>query len=158
MNVLLLSSVLSLSLILGAAAAEPAKSTAPVAAGARTKERGSMNSIHVIQPYWHHGTWVFDDDRHGLSREPFVAGADTIISKMVEAVPNARTGFKLIFAEFAFPGAQLGVTRTSDGDGTSGTYYRAEKLDLDGWLCPALLHYFPKPPAKIFVKAEPLKE
>lgn len=117
-----------------------------------------MNSIHVIQPYWHHGTWVFDDDRHGLSREPFVAGADTVISKMVEELPNARAGFKMTVAAFEFPGAQLEVVRTSEGDGTAGTYYRAEKYGMDCWLCPALLHYFPKPPAKIFVKAEALKE
>jgi hypothetical protein len=61
-----------------------------------------MNSIHVIQPYWHHGTWVFDDDEHGLSREPFVAGADTIVSKLAESLPNARSGFKLLFASLGF--------------------------------------------------------
>lgn len=115
-----------------------------------------MNSLHVIQPYWHNGTWVFDDDRHGLSREPFVAGADTIISRMVEQLPNARRGFKLIFAPFPFPGAQLEVTRTGSGDGQNGTTYHCAEYGMDGWLCPALLHYFPKPPEKIFAKAEPL--
>ena len=115
-----------------------------------------MNAIHIIQPYWHGGTWVFDDDRFGLSREPFVAGADTIISKMVESIPHARSGFKLTFSAIEFPGAELEVTRKGDGDGTAGTYYRAEKLEMDGWLCPALLHYFPTPPEKIYAKAEPL--
>jgi len=115
-----------------------------------------VNAINIIQPYWHHGTWVFDDDRHGLSREPFVAGADIIISKMAEHIPNARAGFKLTFSATRFPGAELEVTRTSEGDGTAGAYYRSEQFGLDGWLCPALLHYFPTPPEKIFAKAEPL--
>lgn len=114
-----------------------------------------MNALHIIQPYWHSGTWVFDDDRFGLSREPFVAGADTVISRMVEHIPNARAGFRLTFSANPFPGAQLEVTRTSAGDGQSGTYYRAEQFKMDAWLCPALLHYFPQPPPKIFAKAEP---
>lgn len=117
-----------------------------------------MNAIQIIRPYWHDGTWVFDDDRFGLSREPFIAGADTVISRLVEQIPNARSGFKLIFATMAFPGAQLEVTRTSEGDGQSGTYYWAEQFGLEAWLCPALLHYFPEPPPKIFAKAEPLEE
>jgi hypothetical protein len=149
--------LLSVLLTNGAGGADVPKTRKSVAPAARQPERAWMNSIHVIQPYWHHGTWVFDDDRHGLSREPFVAGADTIISKLAESLPNARNGFKLIFAEFKFPGAQLEVTRTSEGDGKSGTYYRAEQYKMDGWLCPALLHYFPNPPEKIFAKAEPLQ-
>ena len=117
-----------------------------------------MNAIQIIRPYWHDGTWVFDDDRFTLSREPFIAGADTVISRLVEGIPNARAGFKLIFSSIPFPGAQLEVTRTSPGDGTGGTYYRAGQFNLDAWLCPALLHYFPEPPPKIFAKAEPLGE
>ena len=37
------------------------------------------NSIFVIKPYKWEGLWVFDDDRVGLVREPFVAGADRMI-------------------------------------------------------------------------------
>ena len=48
-----------------------------------------MNSILVIHPYKSEGMWVFDDARVGLVREPFVAGADTIIDRMVEGIPNA---------------------------------------------------------------------
>ncbi len=115
-----------------------------------------MNSIQLLKPYWHSGTWVFDDDRFGLSREPFVAGADEIITKLVADIPNARAGFKLLFSEVRFPGARITLTRTSEGDGKEGTYYRCEELAMDGWLCPALLHYYPSPPAKIHAKAEPL--
>ena len=37
------------------------------------------NQICVIKPYKWEGMWVFDDERVGLVREAFVAGADTII-------------------------------------------------------------------------------
>ena len=57
-----------------------------------------MNSIQLIKPFWHDGTRVFDDDRFGLSREPFVAGADEIITKLVADIPKARKGFKLFFS------------------------------------------------------------
>ena len=37
------------------------------------------NSIFVIKPYKWNGMWVFDDERVGLDKKPFVAGADTMI-------------------------------------------------------------------------------
>jgi hypothetical protein len=48
-----------------------------------------MNEIYVISPYKHHGTWVFDDARVGLLQEPFVAGADTWMDRVVADIPNA---------------------------------------------------------------------
>ena len=50
-----------------------------------------MNEIYVISPCKHHGIWVFDDARVGLSQEPFVAGADTWIDRVVADIPNAET-------------------------------------------------------------------
>jgi len=47
-----------------------------------------MNEIHVISPYKYHGTWVFDDARVGLLQEPFVAGADTWIDRVVADIPK----------------------------------------------------------------------
>ena len=38
-----------------------------------------MNSLNLIIPYRYEGMWVFDDPRVGLDKEPFVAGADTMI-------------------------------------------------------------------------------
>jgi hypothetical protein len=58
-----------------------------------------MNAINVIAPYRHLGMWVFDDRRVGLVQEPFVGGADTLIDLATASVPNATTGFKLIFSE-----------------------------------------------------------
>ncbi|MFZ0149939.1 MAG: hypothetical protein WBX95_09625 [Xanthobacteraceae bacterium] len=65
-----------------------------------------MNAINVIAPYKHHGQWVFDDPRVGLSQEPFVAGADTWIDRVVADIPDAERGFTLIFSGAPFPGHQ----------------------------------------------------
>ena len=54
-----------------------------------------MNAINVIAPYKHHGMWVFDDPRVGLNQEPFVAGADAMIDRVVADIPNADKGFTL---------------------------------------------------------------
>jgi hypothetical protein len=66
-----------------------------------------MNAINVIAPYKYLGMWMFDDPRVGLSREPFVSGADTMIDRAVADIPNAESGFIMLFAETAFPGHQL---------------------------------------------------
>ena len=63
-----------------------------------------MNAINVIAPYKHHGMWVFDDPRVGLNQEPFVAGADAMIDRVVADIPNADKGFTLIFSATPFPG------------------------------------------------------
>jgi hypothetical protein len=53
-----------------------------------------MNAINVIAPYKYLGMWVFDDPRVGLSREPFVSGADTKIDRVVADIPNAEHGWR----------------------------------------------------------------
>src|ERR1700758_1758640 len=65
-----------------------------------------MNAINVSAPYKHHGMWVFDDPRVGLNQEPFVAGADAMIDRVIADIPNAEHGFTLIFAATPFPGHQ----------------------------------------------------
>ena len=113
-----------------------------------------MNAINVIAPYKHLGMWVFDDPRVGLIQEPFVAGADTMIDRVVAGLPDAKHGFTLIFSSAPFPGHQyrLDWRRAEDG----GNWYYTEQLDLEGWLCPALLRYFDSAPAEIYLRAEPL--
>lgn len=109
-----------------------------------------MNSIHVIHPYKYEGMWVFDEARVGLVREPFVSGADTAIDLMVEGVPDAAKGFSMVFAGIPFPGHQhefhLGRAEAE------GHWYSAPGLGLEGWLCPALLKCFDKPPERLYVQ------
>ena len=114
-----------------------------------------MNSINVISPYRYLDMWVFDDPRVGLVQEPFVGGADDMIDRWVSEIPDAANGFRLVFSASAFPGYQMRlVWRRPE---MSGNIYYSEELDMEGWLCPALLKYFDEPPKELFAKAEPLK-
>jgi hypothetical protein len=109
-----------------------------------------MNSIIAIHPYLYEGVWVFDDPAVGLLQEPFVAGADDIIDRMVEGIPDARNGFTLLFSAEPFPGHQV-VFEWVRAD-MSGNWYRSPALEMEGWLCPALLKYFAAPPAKLYAQ------
>lgn len=110
-----------------------------------------MNAINVIAPYKHHGMWVFDDPRVGLSQEPFIAGADTMIDRVVADIPDADKGFTMIFSAMPFPGHQYRLDwQRADADG--GNWYRSEDLNLEGWLCPALLLYFAEAPNQLYVQ------
>ena len=48
------------------------------------------NQILVIKPYWHLGTWVFDDPATDLVQEPFVSGVPEMINDLVKDIANAR--------------------------------------------------------------------
>ena len=112
-----------------------------------------MNQINVIAPYRHLGMWVFDDARVGLSAEPFVGGADTMLDRVTADIPDADKGFVLVFSADAFPGAQLRLEWVREEGG--GNVYYSPELDAEGWLCPALLRYFSEPPGAIFVQVKP---
>ena len=66
-------------------------------------ESRSDNTLWVIHPYRDSGTWVFDDPRVGLRREPFVAGIPEVMDKFVRDIPNADKGFRLLFSATPFP-------------------------------------------------------
>ena len=109
------------------------------------------NSIFVIFPYRAEGTWVFDDERVGLVREPFVAGVPEIIDGLVASIPNADQGFKLLFSPTPFPGARRFEWLREDCE---GNWYHAPATGAEGWLCPALFKYFAAAPRQIYAKAE----
>jgi len=111
-----------------------------------------MNVINVIEPY-HKGTWVFDDPDVGLQAEAFVAGADTMIDMVTSHIPDAKSGFAMIFSGVPFPGHQFRLDLVRESG--NGNVYYSEQLDEEGWLCPALLRYFDKPPRNIYVQIKP---
>src|SRR5258705_4480517 len=87
---------------------------------ARLGKLNAMNAINIIAPYKHLGMWVFDDPRVGLVQEPFVSGADTMIDRVVAAIPDADTGFALMFSSVPFPRYQLSLDwRPDDRSGSS---------------------------------------
>lgn len=116
--------------------------------------KANANSIMVLKPYWYSGTWVFDDERVGLYREPFVLGIPEMIDRVVDRIPNARSGFRMLFSSKPFPKTDVKlVWKRSEG---GGNWYYSEQLDMEGWLCPALFKYFNEAPLELYVKAEPL--
>jgi hypothetical protein len=108
------------------------------------------NSIMVIHPYKYEGIWVFDDEKAGLVQEPFVSGADDIIEKMVDRIPNAEEGFSLVFSAMPFPGHQAEFEWRREDSG--GNWYYIKNLDMEGWLCPALFKYFEQAPKAIYAQ------
>ena len=81
-----------------------------------------MNRIGLIVPYKYEGTWVFDDPAVGLRREPFVAGIDTMIDRLVASIPNAEAGFRLLFSASPFPATRSrssGVAKNTAAIGTT---------------------------------------
>ena len=106
-----------------------------------------MNAITVIAPYKHHAMWVFDDPRVGLVQEPFVAGADIMIDRVVADIPDAEHGFTLIFSSTRFPGHQyrLDWQRAEGGGNWHSWTWKA------GF---ALLRYYPEAPKQLFVQTK----
>jgi len=112
-----------------------------------------VNALLVIAPYKYQGAWVFDDPAVGLFREPFIAGIDAMIDKAVADIPNAEKGFRAIFSAAPFPGANWKLDWRREESG--GNWYYSDQFQMEGWLCPALLKYFPTAPREIYVKIEP---
>ena len=116
------------------------------------------NAIFVIKPYKWNGMWVFDDERVGLDKEPFVAGADTMIDTAVhlKGIPNADDGFLMVFSAGPFPDADFNLEWLREEGG--GNVYKGrfevdgEVQEMEGWLCPALNLYFPDAPKKLYVQ------
>ena len=111
------------------------------------------NVLMVIEPYWYQDTWVFDDASVGLDKEPFVRGVPLMIDYLVKDIPNARSGFMLLFSSQPFVGYQVELTRVREEYG--GYWYRVKDYPVGGWLCPALFRYFDDAPEFLYIKAEP---
>jgi hypothetical protein len=116
--------------------------------------RPPQNAIMTIAPYRFNGTWVFDDDRFGLVREPFVAGVPKMIDALVADIPAAEKGFRLTFSANEFPTYQKKLVWLR-GD-RQGNYYRLDDPPMEGWICPALFKFYEKPPAELYVRADAL--
>jgi hypothetical protein len=108
------------------------------------------NALFMIEPYKVSGIWVFDDPRVGLVQEPFVSGMPEIIDLAVRDIPDAEDGFVLIFSAHPFPGATVELDWVRGEIG--GNWYRWN--DMEGWLCPALFHYFDTAPPRLYAQAK----
>ena len=113
------------------------------------------NQILVIHPYWDEGgSLVFDDPSVGLSKEPFVAGADDVLRLLAAQVDEScKEKFTLRFSDEPFPGHQTAIRRTRAEYG--GNWYVVEGTGQEGWLCPALYRYYAKAPEALYLEIRP---
>ena len=102
--------------------------------------------IKAIHPYKRNGLWMFDDPDKGLEGELFVSGADHIM----EAMAAGREKFTLIFSDCDFPSSHTRMGWVARADG--GDWYEWMGHGMKGWLCPALLKYFPEAPKQLYVE------
>jgi len=142
--------LLSLGLILIAAAVAWRYDLLP---GMQPRPR--ENAIMIIAPYRHQGTWVFDDSSAGLVKEPFVAGVPEMIDVLVQDIPDADKGFRLLFSAKPFAGHQKKLTWLRGDSG--GNYYAMDDPPMEGWICPAKFKYYAKAPKHLYVKAEQIR-
>ena len=111
------------------------------------------NSLRVIEPYWYQNAFVFDDEAMGLDKEPFVQGIPGIIDYLIKDIPDARSGFRLLFSPQPFSGYQAELKRIKqeyDGYG-----YKVKDEGELGWCCTVLVRYFEAAPDLLYIKAEP---
>lgn len=119
----------------------------------RPKVTFADNAVIVIHPYKYNTMWVFDDERTGLYREPFVSGAEMILDLFASSIPQAEQGFELIFSAQPFPGHQEAFERQESEDG--GTWYFSPTFQIRGWLCAALFKYFQEAPERLYAQFKP---
>ena len=115
----------------------------------------SRNALRIITCYRDCNAWVFDDPDVGLSREPFVAGVPEILDLL--RAEHGITGemFNITFAAIPFPGYHAKARWESEEDGGNWYWIEIDGETLTGWLCPALLKYFPTAPKKLYVQVSP---
>ena len=120
--------------------------------------KANDNSLFVINAYLDHEAWVFDDELRGLHKEPFVAGADTVIDILSGRVFDDNVdSCTLLFSDRPFPSHTYKMAHVSS-DGYSGNWYTMltdnDQPSMKFWLCPALLKFFDKAPNHIYVQAK----
>ena len=125
----------------------------------RKKGLKANNAVNFIHVYWKSGTWVFDDPAVGLTEEPFVAGADLIISEALNFKGQLEMamhdgGARIIFSSTMFPDHDIHLKNNFDelGHGIYEATHTISGVVQNGWLCPATLHYFRDYPDNIYAK------
>jgi hypothetical protein len=109
------------------------------------------NQVNVIFPTRNeYGIWAFDDEAVGLHQEPFVAE----INDMIDLFVNGATRCTIYISKDPIPDAQVQLIHRGGDRYAYGTY-ELVGTDLVGWLCPALLKYFPSYVSKIYAKIIP---
>ena len=110
------------------------------------------NAMMQLSLYRDHNAWVFDDERFNLIAEPFVEGMSEIIDRLVMNTfgeDRYDTGVDIIFSKNNFPSSLTHIDWVSED--CDGNWYEWKDEKMEGWLCPALFHYFSETPKTIYI-------
>ncbi len=83
-----------------------------------------------------------------------MSGMSEMIDHLVIEIHNAENGFTLLFSASPFPGYHAELTWLREAYG--GNWYQWEAKGMEGWLCPAMFHYFKETPPTLYCQAEAL--
>ena len=112
-----------------------------------------QNAVYSIRPFRYQNMWVFDDDRVGLVKEPFVMGIPEIIDQTIKHIPDAQNGFTVLINDTGLPSPDIILKKLNEDAG--GNWYQCEQTSMKGWLCPALYKYYPLAPETLYIKVQP---
>jgi hypothetical protein len=110
---------------------------------------GSPYKIHAIrwEPHWGHSFGCLC-----IVISPPTKGIPSPSRLIANEKPASqpKNGFLLLFSATSFPSADLQLEWVRE-DG-SGNIYLWREAGQEGWLCPALLRYFDRAPAELYVQ------
>lgn len=105
------------------------------------------NTVNVIYPYRSkEGIWAFDDEDINIFGEVFVGDINT----MIDMFSEGKEKLTIFISSSPIPNFTLSLSRIKDSD-VEGMYL-LDGTDIEGWLCPCLLNYFPDYVDKIYAK------
>jgi hypothetical protein len=113
------------------------------------KTNNEVNVLYPKRSRW--GVWSFTDLEVGLFSEPFVGAINT----MIDLFTDGKDECIVYISSNPLPEANGHLIRV---EGKEGGWYTLEGTDIEGWLCPATLNYFPDYPDNIYFKIELIKE
>ncbi len=105
----------------------------------------------TLNLYKNKDTWLFDDSKKGITKEPFVEGSSELITELQARSGLSGDSLTITFSDRPFPeGHHTLLWQASREEGGWNKYYSKE-LAMDNWLCPVLLKYFEDAPEKLYV-------
>ena len=110
--------------------------------------RAPTGNIITIKPYWHNGTWLFDDPVRGWWAKPFLDQTPEMVDRMLrQAQLPPKQSFVLTFADSDWAGVGHRFILDWVRENSRGHWYRWSGVE---GLYPALLRYFDAPPKQIY--------
>lgn len=109
----------------------------------KTKANNAVNMLDIYRTK--NGVWCFNDEDLGIIAEPFVGEINT----MIDMYARGKEELTVYISKEEIPNCTLSLTKLeSEFKGM----YTLNGTDIEGWLCPCLLNYFPEYVQNIYVR------